>query len=67
MRKAIIFTEHARFRLRLRRIPRKVIEEVLHHPMVEATDTLTGYSINVGKAVYGGRERLLAVTFDETE
>jgi hypothetical protein len=67
MRKPLALTEHARFRMHLRRISRGAIEEALRHPMVHATDTLTGYSIAVGKGSYGGVSRLLTVIYEETE
>ena len=66
MRKPLVWTEHARFRMHLRRIPRHVVEKVFAHPVVQATDTLTGHSIVVGKGTYAGTERMLAVTYDET-
>lgn len=67
MEKPWVLTEHARFRMHLRRIPKEAIEQVLTHSIVRATDTLTGYSVAVGKGPYGGRvERLLAVICEET-
>ncbi len=67
MKKALVLTEHARFRTHLRRIPREAIEKALAHPIVEAVDTLTGYSIVVGKGLYGAANRLLTVVYEETE
>lgn len=66
MGKRIVWTEHARFRMHLRHIPRAVVEEVLANPLVEATDTLTGYSIAVGEGSYAGKGRTVAVTYEET-
>jgi len=66
MKKPVVLTEHARFRMHLRQIPRAIVEEVLAHPVVEATDTLTGYSIAVGKASYARKDRLFAVIYEET-
>ena len=43
-----------------------VVEHVLAHPVVEAIDTLTGYAVAVGEASYGGRDRLLAVIYEDT-
>ena len=50
MSKPVVLTEHARFRMHLRRITRHTVEEVLANPLVEATDTLTGYFIAIGKS-----------------
>ena len=66
MKKLVVLTKHARFRMHLRRISRKAIEEALAHPIVEVTDTLTDYSIVVGKGPYGRTNRLLAVIYEET-
>ena len=67
MKKPMVLTEHARFRIHLRRIQREAIEKAMAHPVVEAIDTLTGYSIVVGKGLYGTTDRLLAVIYEETE
>ena len=67
MRKPVVLSEHARFRMHLRRIPETIIEEVLAHPVVEARDTLTGYSIVVGKALYGRKDRMVVVVYEELE
>ena len=61
-----MLTEHARFRMHLRQIPREAIARVLAHSIVRATDTLTGYSVAVGKGPYGRADRLLAVIYEET-
>lgn len=37
------------------------------HPVVQAEDMLTGNSVAVGEAQYGGKDRLLAVIYEETE
>ena len=66
MEKPWVLTEHARFRIHLRRIPREAIAQVLAHSIVQATDTLTGYSVAVGKGPYGRTDRLLAVIYEET-
>ena len=63
----MVLTEHARFRMHLRRIPTGSIEQALTHPLVQAIDTLTGYSIVVGKGSYGATDRLLTVIYEETE
>ena len=52
--------------MHLRRIPREAIDDVPAHPVVHATDTLTGYSIAVGKGHYGEGVRLLAVIYEDT-
>ena len=67
MSKPIVLTEHARFRMHLRQVPRAVVEAVLAHPIVKATDTLTGYSIAIGKGSYGRTDRTFAVVYEETE
>ena len=67
MKKPLVLTEHARFRMHLRQIPREAIEDVLNRPTVQATDTMTGYSIAIGKGAYGETGCLLAVIYEETE
>lgn len=62
-----MLTEHARFRMHLRRISREAVGQVFAHPIVQATDTLTGYSIVVGKGLYGRGDRLLTVIYEEGE
>lgn len=66
MEKPWVLTEHARFRIHLRRIPREAVSQVLAHSIVRATDTLTGYSVAVGKGPYGRADRLLAVIYEES-
>ncbi len=67
MKKPLVWTEHARFRMHLRQIPRAAVEGVFAKPVVRAEDTLTGNSVAVGEAQYGGKDRLLAVIYEETE
>ena len=66
MEKSWVLTEHARFRMHLRQIPRAAVAQVLAHSIVRATDTLTGYSVAVGKGPYGRTDRLLAVIYEES-
>ena len=67
MRKPVVLTEHARFRMDLRHIAREAIESVFAHPIVHAHDTLTGYTILVGTGTYGDADRLLTVIYEEME
>lgn len=53
--------------MHLRRISRITVEKVFAHPVVQAEDMLTGNSVAVGEAQYGGKDRLLAVIYEETE
>ena len=66
MEKPWVLTEHARFRMHLRHIQKEAITQVLAHSIVQAIDTLTGYSVAVGKGPYGRTDRLLAVIYEET-
>ena len=52
--------------MHLRQIPRIAVERVFAHPIVLAEDTLTGNSVVVGEALYGGKNRLLVVVYEET-
>lgn len=67
MKKPLVWTEHARFRMHLRQIPRAAVEGVFAKPLVRAEDTLTGNLVVVGEARYGRKERPLAVIYEETE
>ena len=67
MKKLLVWSEHARFRMHLRQIPRALVEKVIAHPIVQAEDTLTGNSVMVGEARYRGKDRLLAVIYEEAE
>ncbi|MBI3323194.1 MAG: DUF4258 domain-containing protein [Candidatus Omnitrophica bacterium] len=65
MKRPLAWTEHARFRMHLRRIPKAVVEKVLAAPLVEATDTLTGNRVAVGEVFYAGKIRFIVVVFEE--
>ena len=67
MEKSLVLTEHARFRMHLRRISMEAINEVFAHPILQATDMLTDYSIVVGNGPYGPADRLLTVIYEETD
>lgn len=65
MGKPLLLTEHLRFRMRLRQIPRSLIEEVLARPTARHYDVLTNRAVAVGRTRYAGRERLMIVVYDE--
>jgi len=67
LEKRIRYADHLQFRLRMRRIPRKLPRNVFKRAKEIFYDKITGNFIAVARARYGGKTREMMVAFSEKE
>lgn len=60
-----IYSDHAKRRMRERKILRSVVRAVVETPEHVFTDTLTGYAIYIKRLPFKGERRLIAVSIDQ--
>lgn len=63
----IIYSAHAKRRMRERKLSRTVVNEVLEKADQRVLDTQTGYIVYIKRMLFKGKSRWIAVSIDEQE
>ncbi len=62
----IVYTDHLRLRLDIRKIPESYPREIYLNPDQRFVDKVEGYTIAVKKLQYSGRDRNMMIAFEES-